>query len=402
MNWKRTLPILFAPLCAAVAAGPVEKVSPAVVKGNNEFAFDLYHHLTDKPGNLFLSPYSISTALAMTSAGARGKTAEQMEAVLRFPPQAELHAAFATLINEINAPGANRGYQLSTANALWGAKGYPFRPEFLKLARDNYKAELTNLDFAGDPEGARQTINRWVEKETQDKIKDLIAQGVLTSATRLVLTNAIYFKGTWAAPFKKNLTRDEPFRTPGGAKPKVPLMNQTAEFGYMETDDFQALELPYAGKELATLVLLPKKDDVGGLEKKLSSRLVTDVVKKLVRQEVVVHLPRFKSTSEFELSAALSAMGMPLAFSRQADFSGLTDSQEPLQLGLVIHKAFVDVNEEGTEAAAATAVGVRATAMVVRPKPTPVFRADRPFVYMIRDVRNGSVLFLGRLADPSH
>jgi serpin B len=393
--------LLLALLCGVAAAGPVEKVSPAVVKGNNEFAFDLYHHLAGKPGNLFLSPYSISTALAMTSAGARGKTAEQMEGVLHFPPQAELHPALAALMNEINAPSAKRGYQLSTANALWGATGYPFRPEFLKLARDNYRAELTNLDFAGNAEGARHTINQWVEKETQGKITDLIAQGVLTPATRLVLTNAIYFKGMWAAPFKKNLTRDEPFRATGGGTPRVPLMNQTAAFGYAETDDLQALQLPYAGGELATLILLPKKDDVAGLEKKLSSALVTSVASKLERQEVVVHLPRFKTTSEFELSAALSAMGMPLAFSRQADFSGLTDSQEPLQLGLVIHKAFVDVNEEGTEAAAATAVGVRATAMVIRPKPAPVFRADHPFVYLIRDVRNGSILFLGRLADPT-
>jgi serpin B len=392
-----TLPLI----CFAVVPGAAEKVSPTVIKGNNQFAFELYHRLNSGKENIFLSPYSISIALAMTSGGARGQTAAQMEAALHFPPPAELHSGLAALMNDISAGRREDEYQLNIANALWAAKGYPFRPEFLKIARDDYKAELSNLDFAGNAEGARQTINGWVDKETHGKIQDLIGQGALTAHTRLVLTNAIYFKGKWSAPFKKDVTRDEPFRAAAGGTPKVPLMNQTAVFGYAETDDFQALELAYAGKELATLVLLPKKDDLAGLEKKLTAEMVAGVVGKLTRQKVVVHLPRFKTTAKFELSPVLKEMGMPLAFSDQADFSGLTESQEPLQLGLVIHKAFVDVNEEGTEAAAATAVTVKAASMPLRPKPVPVFRADHPFVYMIRDVRNGSVLFLGRLADPS-
>ncbi len=387
---------------AVAAAMPVKVDAVAVVKGNNRFAFELYHRLSGAEGNLFLSPYSISTALAMTSAGARGKTAEEMQEVFHFPPQAELHPAVAALRHEINGAAGKKKYQLSTANALWGAKGYAFRPEFLKLVKDDYGAELTDLDFAGDTEGARRTINTWVEKETQDKIKDLIARGVLSSDTRLVLTNAIYFKGMWEQPFRKDRTQDQPFRAAGGAKPKVPLMYQVAHFGYTETDDFQALQLPYAGKELALLVLLPKKDDLAGLEKRLSADLVAGVVAKLANEEVIVNLPRFKTTAEFELSDALKAMGMPLAFSNAADFSGMTASQqESLMLSKVIHKAFVDVNEEGTEAAAATAVIARPTAAVFRPKPVPVFRADHPFVYLIRDVRNGSVLFLGRLADPT-
>lgn len=396
-----SLPVVF--LTLTVAAAMPEKVDiRPVVKGNNEFAFELYHRLSAAQGNLFLSPYSISTALAMTSAGARGKTAEQIQEVFHFPPQDQLHPALAELRQEINGTSGKQKYQLSTANALWGAKSYPFRPEFLKLVKDEYGADLTNLDFAGDTEGARQTINRWVEKETHDKIRDLIARGVLTADTRLVLTNAVYFKGTWDLPFKKDRTQDQPFRASGGAKPKVPLMYQAAPFGYAETDDYQALQMSYAGNRLALLVLLPKRDDLRGLEKQLSASFVAGLVGKMGHEQVIVNLPRFKTTAEFELSDALKAMGMPLAFSDAADFSGMTVSrQESLMLSKVIHKAFVDVNEEGTEAAAATAVIARPTAALARPKPVPIFQADHPFVYLIRDVRNGSVLFLGRLSDPT-
>jgi serpin B len=387
-------------VCTIAAMVPADIGTSAVVKGNNRFGFELYHQLSGKDGNLFLSPYSISTALAMTSAGARGETAEQMQHVLHFPPQNELHAALAQVMQELNAGGAKKGYQLSVANALWGASNCAFRPEFLKLVKDNYGADLTNLDFTRDAEGARQTINSWVEKATNDKIKDLIGQGVLTARTRLVLTDAIYFKGKWDVPFRKDRTKDEPFRTSGGDKPKAPLMHQTARFRYANLDDYQALEMPYAGREMALLVLLPKKDDLAGLEKKLTSELVDDAVGKLEPGEVAVSLPRFKTTAQFELSHTLADMGMPLAFSGHADFSGMTTSAEPLAISEVIHKAFVDVNEEGTEAAAATAITVT-RASVARPMPIPVFRADHPFVYVIRDVRNGSVLFLGRCADPT-
>jgi serpin B len=382
---------------ASVLGGPD---TAGVVKGNNRFGFDLYRRLASQDGNLFLSPFSISTALAMTSAGAKGETADQMTRVLHFPPQEELHPALARLMHEINAGGEKKAFQLSTANALWGASDCLFRPEFLKLVKDNYGANLTNLDFARDAEGARHTINTWVEKETNDKIRDLIGPGVLNARTRLVLTNAIYFKGKWETPFKKDRTKDESFRVAAGKEIKAPLMHETARLGYMASDEFQALELPYAGQDLSMLVLLPRKDDVTALEKKLTSELVDDVVAKLERQEVIVSLPRFKTTAKFELSRTLAEMGMPLAFSAKADFSGMTTASEPLEISDVIHKAFVDVNEEGTEAAAATAVAVRAAA-IARPKPVPVFRADHPFVYLIRDVRNGSVLFLGRLADPT-
>jgi serpin B len=372
-----------------------------VVKGNNQFAFELYRQLGEQKGNLFLSPYSISTALAMTSAGASGKTAEEMAKVLHFPPQDKLHPALAALRYELNGGSSKKNYQLSTANALWGAKGYPFRSEFLKLVRDNYGADLTNLDFIRDAEGARRTINAWVEKETQDKIKDLIAPGILNADTRLVLTNAIYFKSNWVLPFKKKRTKDEPFHLSDNATTKASLMNQTARFGYAETGHFQALELPYGGKQLAMLVLLPKKDDLAGLEGKLTSGLMAGIVSQLKQQKVVVTLPRFKVTAQFELSDVLGKMGMPSAFRFSHDFSGLTTARERLRISAVIHKAFVDVNEEGTEAAAATAVGIEKQSAERNLKPLPVFRADHPFVYMIRDTRSGVVLFVGRLADPS-
>jgi serpin B len=387
-------------LGASAAASPSRADSSPVVRGNNQFAFDLYQRLRSGEGNLFFSPYSISTILALTSAGARGETAAQMTRVLHFPPQAQLHPSLAALLRQVNAGGAKKEYQLSAANALWAAKDFSFRPEFLRLARDSYGAEARNLDFAADPEGARATINDWVEKETRDKIRDLIGRGDLRPDTRLVLTNAIYFKGKWGQPFKKDRTKDEPFRAAGGSRPRVPLMSQGARFGYAEADDFQALELPYGGKDLTMLVLLPKDDNLAGLEGQLSAVMIDGVVGKLTLENVAVYLPRFKTAARLELGDRLKEMGMPLAFSDRADFSGLTLSPEELKISEVIHKSFVDVNEEGTEAAAATGTRVRAGARA-RPRPVPVFRADHPFVYLIRDTRNGSVLFLGRLADPT-
>jgi serpin B len=383
----------------AGAVGQPTKARPnAVVEGNSRFAFDLYARLREKEGNLFLSPYSISAALAMTYAGARGETAEQMAKVLHLPGGDRAHKEFAALVREINGGGRERGYQLSTANALWGQQGYPFRPDFLRLIKDDYGGGLQEVDFA-QPEQARKTINAWVERETRDKIKDLIGQGVLNARTRLVLTNAIYFKSPWMHPFQKGATRDEPFYLTADKTEPAPLMHQTDTFGYAEGDGFQALELPYVRNELAMLVLLPKKKDgLAELEKTLTAERVSGVGGRLSRERVQVSLPRFKTTATFELSDVLSGMGMPRAF-RGADFSGMTDRPDPLEISKVVHKAFVDVNEEGTEAAAATGVIVGLAAAPV-PRPMPVFRADHPFVFLIRDTRSGSILFLGRLADP--
>jgi serpin B len=389
----------FGPKKAPAETAQVKTDRTAVVKGNTEFAFNLYARLREKPGNLFLSPYSISTALAMTSAGARGKTLDEMNQVLRFSVgQERLHPAFASLLWELNAGGQPRGYQLRVANALWGQKGYGFRNEFLTTTQANYGAGLFEVDYSGATEQARQTINAWVEKQTEDKIKELLKPGVLSALTRLVLTNAIYFKGGWDVKFKKEDTKDEPFL--GTAQPmKVPLMYQSGKFKYLKGDGFRALEMPYVGKELSMVVLLPEKvDGLPEFEKSLTEANLTKWLGQMHPvTDLPVWLPRFKTTSEFSLAQELETMGMPTAFSSAADFSGLNGGSEPLCISDVVHKAFVEVNEEGTEAAAATAVVIKATSAPVDP---PRFRADHPFVFLIRDNRSGSILFLGRVINP--
>ena len=393
--------------CANPAAeiDPAAKANiPAVAKDDNQFAFDLYAKLRGADGNLFFSPYSISTALAMTRAGARGDTAAEMDKTLHFTlPEDQLQPAFGALVKEVNGDPADtkRGYQLSTANALWGQKGFGFKADFLKLVNGNYGAGLNEVDFHEAAEQARGTINAWVEKETHDKIKDLLNQGDITPDTRLVLTNAIYFKGDWAGPFKKERTKNEPFHLSADKKTDAPLMHQMGEYKYLDGGSFQALELPYSGKNLTMVVLLPKKvDGLADFEKDLTADKLTGWLGGLREQKVIVSLPKFKTTQRVSLAQTLSEMGMKNAFTSSADFSGMGGSPGDLALSDVIHKAFIDVNEEGTEAAAATAVvGVKSAAAVVD-RPTPVFRADHPFVFLIRDTRSDSILFLGRLVDP--
>jgi serpin B len=336
----------------------------------------------------------------MTYAGARTETADQMAKTLHFPlGQERLHPTFAALQQELNAPGKKRGYELSVANALWGQKGYGFLPQFLQVTRDNYGAGLNEVDFVRATEEARKTINAWVEKETKDKIKELLKPGVLDVDTRLVLTNAIYFKGDWAKQFKKDQTRDEPFRIAAGKSVKVPMMHQyEAPFGYFESDTLQALQLPYEGKELSMVVLLPKKvDGLPELEKSLTADRLADVISKIREQDVNVALPKFKVTAEFKLNDELAKLGMPLAFTMgRADFSGMNGDREKLFISAVVHKAFVDVNEQGTEAAAATGVVIKTQSARI----VPTFRADHPFLFVIRDNRSHGILFLGRLVNP--
>jgi serpin B len=373
---------------------------PAVVKGDSAFALNLYGQLRKEEGNLFFSPFGISTALAMTYAGARGDTADEMAKALDFTQsQDRLHPAFAALLAQINEGGKKRGYQLSVANALWGQKGFGFLPDFLNLTRDRYGAGLHEVDFVNATEAARKLINAWVEKETQDKIKDLLPPGILTTDTRLVLTNAIYFKGFWAEKFKKGFTREEPFKTSASAAVKAPLMYRTGDYLYLDGGDFQALELPYQGKDLSMVALLPKKvDGLAELEQKLTEANLKGWLSKLHKQEVQVALPQFKMTKKFSLNDALKALGMRRAFiPGGADFTGMSGSGKKLFISAVVHKAFVDVNEEGTEAAAATAVVFPGLSARI----TPVFRADHPFVFLIRDNRSGSVLFMGRLSNPA-
>ncbi len=371
----------------------------ALVRGNNTFALSLYGELREQEGNLFFSPFSISAALAMTYGGARGNTAAQMEQVLHFEVTTErLHQAFSQLTEQLNAQGKKGGYQLSVANALWGQQGVGFLKKFLDLTEKHYGAGLRQVDFAAATEAARKTINAWVEKETQGKIKDLIQPGVLNALTRLVLTNAIYFKGTWAEQFDKKATRDAPFTLATRQQVKVPMMHKTENFGYTEAEDFQALELAYAGDDLSMVIFLPREvDGLAALEKKLSLENLESWLGGLRRQTVQVSVPRFTMTSEFGLQDVLKSLGMTDAFSGAADFSGMTGRRD-LFISAVIHKAFVDVNEEGTEAAAATAVVMMTSAA---PRPPVVFRADHPFIFLIRDNASGSILFIGRLVNPA-
>jgi serpin B len=371
----------------------------AVVKGNNEFAFDLYGQLRTCNGNLFFSPSSVSTALAMTWAGARGDTADEMARALHFTlPPDRLHLANSELLKEFNGAGRKRGYQLSVANALWGQKGEGFKNDYLKLTKDNYGGGLKEVNFLHDTEAARKEINAWVERQTQDRIKELFRPGVLDATARLVLTNAVYFKGDWNSRFNKDQTRDESFLLGNGDKAKTPLMQQTAKFRYHDAGSLQVLEMPYAGKELSMVVLLPRKiDGLAELEKSLTADKLAGWLSKAREEEVVVSLPKFKATSEFSLKDALTALGVKKAFTPMANFSGI-NGKEDLYVSAVVHKAFVDVNEEGTEAAAATGAGVVTLSL---PAPKPAFRADHPFVFLIRDRRNDSVLFLGRIVNPT-
>ena len=374
----------------------------SVAEGNSQFAVDLYGKLRNQPGNLFFSPSSISAALAMTYAGARGETAGQMASVLRFPgPQEKLPEGFRWLLAALRPVAEKPGYRLNVANRLWGQEGYHFLPDFLAVARDSFHAELAEVDFIGNSELARETINAWVEKQTQDKIKDLVTRGALTPQSRLVLTNAIYFKGDWTRPFPKTATRDEIFHVSNDKTTTAPLMHKTDDFKFAAVDGLKALDLPYGNGDLSTVVLLPDEiDGLDALEQKLNYESLTRWMSGLQKRKVRVFLPRFKLTSDFSLSTVLAAMGMPLAFDgKRADFTGIS-SQEPLYISAVLHKAFVDMNEEGTEAAAATGVVMAARAAMIPTEP-PLFRADHPFLFLIVDNRTKSILFLGRVVNPN-
>lgn len=369
----------------------------AVAGGNTRFACDLYGHLRNEPGNLFFSPHSISAALAMTYAGAAGETASEMADVLHFELEHQrLHPAFSALTEHLHG-GNRKGIELRVANRLWGQSGYEFLPEYLRVTKKQYGAELGQVDFIQQTEAARKTVNAWVEEQTNEKIQNLIPEGVLNELTRLVLTNAIYFKGDWSSQFDREATEEAPFHLTEEETVDVPLMFQREEFRYGAVEGLQVLELPYVGDVLSMLVLLPEAvDGLAALEQDLTPENLETWTKTLRKEKVEVFLPRFRMTSEFNLTDVLQAMGLASAFDpEQADFSGMIGRRE-LFLSAVVHKAFVEVNEQGTEAAAATGVAVGVTSVPI----TPTFRADHPFLFLIRDNRTGSILFLGRVTNP--
>ncbi|MBM3176254.1 MAG: serpin family protein, partial [Chloroflexi bacterium] len=375
-----------------------------LVDGNNAFAFDAYQALKKADGNLFFSPYSISLALAMTYAGARGTTAQQMASALHFTlPQGQLHPAFNSLDTELSQRGQGakgkdgKGFRLNIVNAIWGQKGYKFLPEFLDTLAQNYGAGLRTLDFKQASEASRIIINDWVSQQTEGRIKDLIPRGAIDTLTRLVLTNAIYFNAAWQFPFQKEATKDGVFHLLDGREVTVPMMRQTERLGYTEGTNYQAVELPYDGRQLSMIILLPRAGQFAEFEKSLDANQLKAITRDMSSERIALTMPRYKFTSECSLSKTLTAMGMSDAFGGSADFSGMTGNRE-LLISDVFHKAFVAVDEEGTEAAAATAVIMAATAMPGAPIEVTV---DRPFIFLIRDIETGTLLFIGRVLNPS-
>ncbi len=372
------------------------------VDGNNAFALDVYHSLRSEDGNLILSPFSISLALAMTYAGARAETASQMADVLNFSAQEQTHPAFNALDLALEEPSImldkdQEPMQLSIANSVWAEQTFTFLPDFLDTLSLNYGAGIYLLDFINNPDPSRKEINQWVSDETKDKINDLLPENSVTTDTKMVLVNAIYFKADWLSPFDANDTRDGNFTLLDGSQITVPMMGQRMTIPYMLGDGYTAAELPYAGESAVMTVLVPDEGRFEEIESQLEDTMFREVLKKLALADVTLSIPKFEYESDFNLSETLAGMGMPLAFdANQADFSGMTDQQD-LYIGNIIHKAFVAVDEKGTEAAAATAVIMEgATAMM----PDNLLVIDRPFLYFIRDVETGQILFIGRVVNP--
>ena len=394
MNTAMIVPVLLLAAVPAVggADGPAD-LTPAV----NAFTVDTYQALRTGDGNIFLSPASISYALGMTRSGARGATATEMDRVLHLPTDGTgAVAAYGDLMGVLDSEG--RAHTLRLANRLYGQTGLAFRPEFLATVRDFFGGGFEQVDYRSDADGARRTINAWVSDRTEERIPELLASGTVNESTRLVLVNAIYFLGDWKTPFPAESTHPQDFHLTDTTTASVPMMNETASFGYAAADDVQILTMPYEGDELEMVVVLPAEDlGLAGLEARLTTGTLADWLAAPTRARVAVTLPKFEFTAEFQLGHTLAEMGMPTAFGDAADFSGMIDGGG-LAIDNVVHKAYVRVDEKGTEAAAATGVTMRATS--VMPAPPEVFTADRPFLFLIRHKPSGTVLFLGRVVDP--
>ncbi len=369
----------------------------AVSSGNNQFAFDLFKNIAsaEKDGNVFFSPVSISTALAMAYAGSRGETQKQMADVLHFTgTQQDVASGFQSLLASMAQP-ANAAYQLQAANALWAQQGTHFVPDFVSVMHTYYSGDFRMVDFAQTPESLA-TINHWVADKTANKVPQLLHPGDIDKRTRLVLTNAVYFKGTWTTPFDESLTRPDTFTAGSGTKKQVPFMHHTGFFRYALVGNLQVLELPYKGGELSMLVILPRADATDPWTGFTWGQL-QQLQAQMKNTNVELSLPKFKVEARLSLAPTLSDMGMPDAFAKNADFSGMS-GEEKLLISAVVHEAVVDVNEKGTEAAAATGGVMRPTMML--PGQPVEFRADHPFLYIILHKPSSSLLFMGRLSNP--
>ncbi|WP_227356665.1 serpin family protein [Haladaptatus salinisoli] len=378
-----------------------------LARGNAEFGLNLLSSLAaDEPAkNQFVSPYSVSVALAMTYAGARGETRTQMAEALRFPQDGNsLHAVFGETEDRLAASdGGDSGkdvpFQLKSANAIWGQRNYPWRDDFLTTLETYYDAGLRVCDFETNHDEATETINEWVADRTEEKITELLPKNALGPRTRLVLTNAVYFRATWAEPFEKDRTRRQSFAALDGTRSRVPMMRQSESFPYATVDGHQSIELPYVGGEVGMVVVLPEEGTFEEFERSLDADRASTLLSEMESRKGTIALPRFTVESSFELPETLADLGMPVAFSRGADFGGMVDLEgagEHLRIDDVLHESYVAVDEEGTEAAAATAVEVAATGATLNPFEMTV---DRPFLFFVRHRPTGTVLFLGRVVD---
>ena len=375
-----------------------------VVPGNNKFAFRLYHAIAQGTGgnNRFCSPFSISTALAMVYAGARSETEIQMSRAMNFAIGERFHQDYKKLLSELDK-GTSGKITLNIANGIWADNSVPFPGQFIDIVHTNYKSELKTVDFQNQEarEQSRNDINSWVKEKTSNKITGLLGKGDLTRFSRLVLVNAIYFYGNWETPFKASSTLPKTFFLAGGGEVTTPFMNQAGRYSYYEDSGVQALEIPYKDNEASMIIFLPvSRDGFEDFNKRFDYRYFSEITDSFQTTEVRLSLPKFKTGDKFELSSILSDMGMPLAFSGDsADFSGITGRRD-LCISKVIHQALIEVDETGTEAAAATAVTMVCTASRIQPD-IKIFRADHPFIFMIRENTTGSILFMGRIMNPA-
>ena len=383
-------------LCCAAA---LQAADNRIAQGMNQFGIACYRQLNGGRDNLIFSPFSISSALSMTLAGARGNTAAEIAAVLHQNyPDAQYPAALMALADQLSKRANGGGNQFLNANALWVQRGFALEPDFQRTLETTYAAPLSPVDFERSLEQSRTAINSWTDEHTKGKIHELFARGSIDRSTRLILTSAVYFFGKWERPFSSKATSPAAFKLGQGGTMQTPFMHQTASFGYAETGDLQILEMRYAGTGVAWDVLLPKTDNgLSNLEDALTPENLAAWLGGLSTRKVEVAIPKFRAEAGFSLREALAHLGMPSAFGA-ADFSGI-DGRRDLALADVVHKAFVDVSEEGTEAAAATG-SIAVLVSAVTPEHT-VFRADHPFVFLIRDTDTGLILFAGRLMNPS-
>ena len=365
---------------------------------NNMFAFEFLSKVSQQEnGNIFFSPYSISSAFSMMYEGARGTTSDEIESVFHFIQDDTTRKNYVKQINsEINSP--SQQYKLDIANALWVQNDYPIFHGYADTLKQYYVANVTNLDLKGDSENSRKTINTWVENKTNQKIVDLLPDGSINKDTRVVLTNAIYFKGNWTNQFEAQNTSDQNFTTSGNDIVKIPMMRTTTGFQYLEDSNMQALKMPYQGGHLSMIVLLPKNNDLKSLANSLSVEKLHQWNSDMITEPVTVYMPKFTLYAKYILDDYLSSMGMPSAFSpNDADFTGITGNKD-LSISTAVHQAFVKVDEKGTEAAAATGGVFQSTAILLSKY---TFRADHPFVFMIYDDQTGLVLFMGQVVNPA-